>query len=207
MSVCFLPVASELVRMTLVNNMRYTNGVPRLTVIMVPSVSSPNRARGVPLYNPTVMVSWGPEDWAWQGVAMVDKRGYFVEWSHADVYPWLVSTLNGSRCEVQIQFQDGAAMPKKWTAKRVAAAALRLDEFDPVAVQAVAAAKLATVATWAESARKASLVLAAQRMISAAAWSDAARQLAQGGSLDPWGGGSLDDPGGGGGTGGGGGGV
>ncbi len=181
MTTCFIDVAAELLRMTLTKQV----SSPSVTVYLSRCNTSPNRARGVPVYYPRLALSWGPGDWP-LGVQLVDRRGYLVEWTYPDVYRWLVSSLSGARCQVVVSVGDGASMPKKWTAKRIAAAKLRIAQSGE-AVRADAAAKVATVEAWAESVRKVDVILAAGRMVESAGWLDAAHAVAAGEGLDQWG--------------------
>lgn len=175
---CFVEVAAEIVRMTLTPA---ATGVHVLAVVLSP-VAGINRARGVARYTVAVHLSWGPADWV-TGVTLVDSRGYLVEWTMGDVQTWLVSALSGAECRVVVHVDSAASLPKKWTAARVIKAAARIGGAVS-AVLAEAAAKVATVAGWADSGRKTAVMDAAARMEGAAAMLQTAKDLQMGVGMD-----------------------
>lgn len=166
MSACFLPVLSEMVRLTLLNETES----PELVVILSPVENQGNRARAGARFWVTVSLSWGAlysDAWA-NGVQLVDARGYPVVWQFADVGKWLVKALSGAPCVVTVRIEDAAQVPAKWTTARAAAAAQKVLSMDNDGIQNAAAAKVASVQGWAASTRKTSVLDAAEKMIEAA---------------------------------------
>lgn len=180
MQSCFVQVASELVRVSMALGAQF----PLLKITLNRSPASPNRARGVPVYNPVLSLSWGPAEWV-AGVQLVDRNGYPVQWVYTDAYKWLTVSLNGAVLEARIVVSDAAYIPKKWTAKRIEKAQTRL-AFLPDDVLAAAAEKIATANSWAMSDRRAALLESARCMQDAAAWLHTAQYLRAGLGEDEW---------------------
>lgn len=195
MQSCFINVASELVRLSLAFGAQY----PLLKITLGRSVASPNRARGVPVYNPVVSLSWGPAEWI-AGVQLVDRNGYPVQWLYADAYKWLAASLNGAEIQVQVLVRDASYIPPKWTAKRVEKAQLRI-ALDAGAVYVEADDKTTKAMALAMSAKRAALLESARCLEESAAWLTAAQALAANTGIENWV--TPGDAGGGGDTGGG----
>ena len=161
---CFAPVAAEYMRLTL----RESSLSKVLTITLDAVATGKSRERASARYVVTVAMAWGSANWA-AGVVLVDSRGYPVRWSFEDVGRWLVKSLPGVRCVVNLSIPRGDAVPIKWTTGRVAAARSKVVGVSAAAVVAGADDKQATVTAWAASDRKTAVLEAAAAMREAAA--------------------------------------
>jgi len=180
MGYCFVNVASEIVRRKVVAG----GNTSQLLIDLVMPVQRVSRARAEAKFCVRLFVPGAPEPWQ-SGVDLVDVRGYLVEWAFSDVGKWLVKSLSGSPCVVSVRLQDAASMPTPWTPARVEALAGKVAVMSPASVRAVADDKTQSVAAWAESDRKTSVIMAAQKMRDAA---DVLQQLLDMQAGAEWGG-------------------
>lgn len=176
MTACFLNVASEAIRLTLTES----NPPKVLTVRLMPAANQGNRARAAARFNVMVVMEWAVSPWC-DGVVLVDSRGYALEWKYEALGKWFAKTLSGARCIVNIEIEDGAQIPARWTPARVQASFTKVAEVSPQSVIDDAAAKEASVSAWAPGPRRAMVAAAAAAMREAAALVVAV-QAAQGGA-------------------------
>lgn len=136
-----------------------------LTIDLYRVYDGSSRARGQAKFQVTARFEWDPVDGFARAFDLVDTRGYPVKWSWAQVGAWLVKSLPGSWCVVNVQISDAGAIPPAWTESRLEAQAARLAKLDPVAIRAAAAAKRVTANKMADgSARKGDLLASAGYM-------------------------------------------
>ncbi len=173
----FTYVASEAVRL----NTGTDTFQKTLVVTLWDVAKSANRARASARFNVSVSMPWSVLPWTGD-VLLVDSRGYGVKWQWSDVGRWLSRSLSGAVCGVTIQIKNGAPIPVKWSADRVSASVARVAAIDGAAVLADAGAKLASVAGWAVSERRSSVILAAWNMQQAAAALRVAQAVQAGGA-------------------------
>ena len=129
-----------------------------------------SRARGAAKYGVLMFLPvWS------ESVAIVDGRGYPVKWSLGQVGSFLSRSLPGTAHAVQIDLPDASKLPARWTDARLESLAEKVAGTDTTAMRAAAEAKRATVATWADGARKTAVLEASARMDQCAALVDAIR--------------------------------
>lgn len=178
MQSCFLTVLGEVIRMTLTNSTPYKI----LSITLTPVPNQGNRARAAARFTVSVSLSWGPLPWA-AGVLLVDSRGYPLQWQLDAVGKWLVKSLSGADCVVNMTITNGAHIPARWSLARITAAAAKVSGVEAQDVIDDAAAKVTSVALWAASDRKTAVIDAARRMTEAAALLLVAQSVQRGGAL------------------------
>ena len=177
--VCLAVVATELVRRAVVSG-----GYPVLGVLLQPMAVRVHRARGSARYAVRVRVSGAPEPWD-GGVWLVDKRGYFVEWTYQDVGRWLIKSLSGDRITVSLTVKNAGQLPAPWTADRLQKLADKVAAVDHAAMVAAADKKAATVADWGPGLRRVTVTGAADRMRQAARVAQVVQGMQAGGAWVP----------------------
>jgi len=164
MNGCFPQVITEALRLTLTAG----NVGQLLTIKLSPAPDSGNRARASAKYNIEMLLPWLTGPFA-TGVTLVDTRGYALAWTFAKLGAWMVKGLAGDGFAVAIEIQGAQTMPARWTVARINSSLSKVQAMSAPVMQAAAAAKVASVSTWASSARKTSVMDAAARMVEAAA--------------------------------------
>lgn len=141
---------------------RVGSGALSVTLEKLPTT----RARGSARYSVTMAADaiGGGES-----VRITDARGYVRGLTLQDVGQWLAKYLSGAAIPVRLTVPDASSLPAHWTAARMQAMDARLDDLDTAAIKAEAASKVRTVASWADSARKADVIQAAAYMNECAA--------------------------------------
>lgn len=160
----FAVAASEIIRIKLMES----TPAKVLTLKLWEPARQANRARAVAAFNVSVSFEWGPLPWSGD-VLLVDSRGYAVEWAWPAVGRWLVKSLSGAPCVVNIQIQNGAHIPVKWTESRVATSVERVAVLSSLDIVAAADSKIASVIGWAQSDRRSAVLNAGWGMLQAAA--------------------------------------
>ncbi len=103
-------------------------------------------------------------------VRFIDARGYPEALQLGQVVQWLSKHMSGGAVSVRINVTDAARLPAPWTPSRINAMAAKFAAVDPDALRDDAAAKVATVTSWADSGRRAAVLDAAARMGECAAF-------------------------------------
>lgn len=118
-----------------------------------------SRARASAVFNLSFDLSWKIDQFV-----LVDKRGYPVSWKFAYVNSWLEKSLSGQQSGLIVQVDNAAKLPARWTAKRIDSINEKLQAESGDAMRNEAAAKRASVSTWADGIRRRAVLAAADAM-------------------------------------------
>lgn len=160
MSACFVSVASEAVRLASMDA-----GV--LNVVLSVVEDGAYRERAAARYALSVSVSL-PGPWG-AGVVLVDSRGYVIEWTFEEVGQWLVKSLGGVACVVNLTIPNAEKVPAVWTVKRLDALRNKVMGMSVDEVLGHADKKEISVLAWVQGARRDAVLGAAKSMREAAA--------------------------------------